>query len=193
MSVEIEAKMRLADINGLLSRLSEAGGKRYTEMIEVNAYYDTPNGSLLSQGQGLRLRVETHQEDSSSVVTLTHKGSCASGPIKSRSEVEVIVDDASRMVELLRALGFTSKRTFEKHRRRWKLGSCWVDIDSLPYIGDFVEIEGPSEDDVLATRRQLGLDATPLVPGSYIELLEMYLVKNHITTDYIGLNPPPRS
>ena len=42
--------------------------------------------------------------------------------------------------------------------RSWKLGGCTVELDELPHLGTFVEIEGPSEAAILKVRDQLQLD-----------------------------------
>jgi adenylate cyclase class 2 len=50
-----------------------------------------------------------------------------------------------------------------------------VELDELPYLGSFVEVEGPDEATVLAVREQLGLSDRPIVKSSYIALLMGHL------------------
>jgi len=195
MGVEIEAKMRLDDVDALVARLVSAGAKPCADTIEINAYFDRHSGSLRASDRGLRLRVERPAPGAPKppdpMVTLTYKGPCVSGEVKQRTEIQVGVDDAHAATELLEALGYSARRRFEKHRRRWELGGCFVDIDTLPYLGDFVEIEGPSKQAVLAVRRDLELESTPLIQTSYIALLETHLAQNGITTDSVLLGGPP--
>lgn len=194
MSIEIEVKMRLKDINELEGRLSAVGGKRCREMIEINTYLDTAGGTLRSSDQGLRVRVETPlNPELPPVATMTYKGPRANSEVKSRTELEVVVEPGASAIQLLEALGFRAVRRFEKHRRHWQVDVCVVDIDTLPYLGDFVEIEGPSEQAVLALRSQLGLDQLPLVQDSYIGMLEAYLLENQITAELIRLDMTPPS
>ena len=82
-------------------------------------------------------------------------------------------DDAAQA--LLEALGYAPVLTFEKRRRRWQFEGCLVEIDTLPLIGSFVEIEGPSSQQVMDARRRLGLDGAPLIARSYLGLLKDHL------------------
>lgn len=186
MSIEIEAKMRLDDIDPLIARLSEMGAEPGCHVIEVNRYFDTPEGVLRSADRGLRLRVENEIDGPRRMATITHKGPCQGGSLKIRSETEVGVENAAAAADLLESLGFLQVRGFEKRRRRWMLGDCEVDIDTVPYLGHFVEIEGPSEAAVLAVRRTLGLEAVPLVSGSYVSMLEAYVTEHRIASEYIA-------
>lgn len=188
MSVEIEAKMRLTDGAGLESRLVAAGAVRGPVIDETNTFFDTPQNTFKSTDQGLRVRVE-RGGDGRQTVTITHKGPRAHGKLKSRQETEMVVSDAHAAGDLLGALGFVPVLAFDKRRRKWNLDGCEVVIDRLPYIGDFVEIEGPSDDAVLEVRRKLGLEAVPLLRASYITLLLQYLHEHRMHVHHVELEP----
>jgi adenylate cyclase class IV len=55
-----------------------------------------------------------------------------------------------------------------------------VELDELPYLGNYVEIEGPSEKDVESVRRSLGLENLPLIKTGYISMLAGYLEEHKI-------------
>ena len=181
MPIEIEAKMRLTDRAAVEHRLREAGAVDTGQIVETNTFFDTPEGSLKSSDQGLRVRVE-HHEDGGEVATLTHKGPRAHGQLKSRSETEARVADAHAAAELLGALGYLPVLSFEKRRSRWTLDGCNVELDVLPYVGTFCEIEGDDDESVLAVREKLGLHDTPLIRASYIAMLMSYIRENHLQT-----------
>ena len=184
MNIEIEAKMQLTDLAGVQQKLRSLDAKEVGTILETNTYFDTDSRSLKSTDQGLRIRVE--RDDAGDTETrITHKGPRAHGKLKSRSETEVAVADAHDAVNLLGALGYLPVLTFEKRRNRWQLDGCQVELDTLPYLGDFIEIEGPSDDAVLSVRKKLGLDETPLIHASYIAMLVSYVHEKHIRTDYI--------
>ena len=65
--------------------------------------------------------------------------------------------------------------SFEKRRETLELDGCKVELDELPHLGSFVEIEGPDEEAVLRVREKLGLADRPIVKTSYIALLMGYL------------------
>ncbi|MEM6507068.1 MAG: CYTH domain-containing protein, partial [Planctomycetota bacterium] len=89
------------------------------------------------------------------------------------------VDNARDAALLLGALGYHHVLSFEKRRIRYELDGCNVELDELPIIGRFVEIEGPSEDAVLAVREKLGLSDEPLIRSSYIAMLKTHQQESH--------------
>ena len=60
--------------------------------------------------------------------------------------------------------------TIQKKRASYRLGQCVVELDELPLIGRFVEIEAPSPEKIESVRDQLGISAEPCT-GHYIKLL----------------------
>src|SRR5687768_3995745 len=163
MPVEIEAKMAVPDLDVVRARLRELGAQRAGRNLETNTFFDTEDRSLLAADEGLRLRrnlnVDTHADEH----VITYKGPRQHGLLKSRDEVEVTVGSSEDASQLLERLGFVRMLSFEKRRESWKLGGCKVELDELPYIGSFVEVEGPGEQPVLAVREQLGLGDRPMV------------------------------
>ena len=184
LDIEIEAKMRLTDLPGVEARLGDVGARHRGEVLETNTYFDTVNQDLKSSDRGLRIRVEINPTGTREV-TITHKGPRAHGKLKSRSESEVRVDDARQAAELLTAMGYRPVLTFEKRRRRWELDGCTVVLDTLPHLGDFIEIEGPDDQAVLEVRDKLGLGQTPIIKASYIAMMVTYLSEQHLETNMI--------
>jgi len=175
MPVEIEAKMRLEDPAAFEASLPDLGATPKANLLERNTYFDTPDADLRRADAGLRMRVERDEDRGRTVVRFTHKGPRAAGPLKTRQENELVVADADAAQALLEALGYAPVLTFEKRRRRWQFEGCLVEIDTLPLIGSFVEIEGPSSQQVMDARRRLGLDGAPLIARSYLGLLKDHL------------------
>jgi len=184
-NIEIEAKMRLTDRAAMERRLAEVGATPIARLIETNTFFDTPEGRLKSSDQGLRIRVETDEQGGRRVI-MTHKGPRAHGQLKSRTETEVQVDDARHAAAMLDALGFRRGLSFEKRRSRWRLDACNVELDTLPYLGQFIEIEGPSDHAILAVRQTLGLAEAALIRTSYIAMLVAYVRENNISAQHIA-------
>ncbi len=186
-TIEIEAKMRLTDRAAMEHLLEASGATPITRLMETNTFFDTAEGRLKSSDQGLRIRVEQDERGQRRAI-ITHKGPRAHGRLKSRSETEVVVDDPRRAAELLDALGFRHGLSFEKRRSRWKLDGCTVELDEVPYLGHFIEIEGPSDEAVLAVREALGLADAPLIKSSYIAMLWTYLREHNISANHIAFS-----
>jgi adenylate cyclase class 2 len=182
MAVEIEAKMRLHNPDALIARLEELGATLTHTLSETNSYFDTAQGSLKSTDQGLRTRVEVANAgtpEETITTTLTHKGPRTIGQLKSRLETELDVDNARDAALLLGALGYHHVLSFEKRRIRYELDGCNVELDELPVIGRFVEIEGDSDASVIAVRDKLGLGDEPIIRSSYIAMLKTHLQETH--------------
>ena len=187
MPVEIEAKMKLEGIDEIETRLREFGATLAADLLEVNTFFDTLRGDLKAADEGLRVRLEKATDGGHVSATITHKGPRAHGKIKTRSETEVSVGNARAAAELLTALGFVSVLSFEKRRHRWKLDGCNVELDTLPYLGHFVEIEGPSEQAVMDVRRKLGCEHLSMISASYISMLVDYLSEHAIRSTHVTL------
>ena len=98
---------------------------------------------------------------------------------KTREEVELRVEDGDAAL-LLERLGFIPSLSFQKRRETWELEGCKVELDELPYLGHFVEIEGPAEEPILRVRERLGLGDRPMIKSGYVELLMSYLQTHNI-------------
>ena len=130
---------------------------------EVNLLLDQHDGRLRTADWLLRLR----QHGDRNIVTLKGQVSYR-GAIKVRPEYETEFSDFSRMLEIFEQLGFSVFSRYEKDREEWRLGEFSVVLDHTP-MGDFVEVEGPS-DGLEGAVRLLGLDAEAAVRGSYVSL-----------------------
>ncbi len=192
MVLEIEGKMRINDMDTVAAVLTAAAGPCCKEVFEINTYFDTVQADLRNSDQGLRVRTERDLNTGDARVMVTHKGPRQPGPLKTRLENEFVANDHEAASRLLEALGYRPVLTFEKRRRLWRHTGCEVVIDSLPYIGDFLEIEGPSQEEVFGVRDKLGLSDQPLIPTSYIAMLTGYIAEHQITGPYIGFETEGR-
>ncbi|HLL89626.1 MAG TPA: class IV adenylate cyclase, partial [Tepidisphaeraceae bacterium] len=174
MPVEIEAKMKVEDLSAVRERLKAAGAEPAGSAVETNTFFDTEDRALLAGDRGLRTR-EARRADGTVKATMTYKGPRNHGKLKNRDEFEVMIGDATAAGAMLNALGYVTVLSFQKRRETWRLQGCLVELDELPHLGRFVEVEGPREDVVMAVRDQLGLGERPIVKASYIAMLVQHL------------------
>lgn len=175
MAIEVEAKMAVQDhepVRASLRRLGAHGGEL---TLETNVFFDTPERSLLRAGSGLRLRTNRNAASGEETHVITHKGPLRAGLAKSREETELTVADAGDATRLLEQLGYRKTLSFQKRRETWKLRDCKVELDELPLLGRFVEVEGPDEATVMKLREELALADRPMIKAGYISLLMDYL------------------
>lgn len=185
MPIEIEAKMQVDDVDSLRERLREVGAAEGITIHETNTFYDTQERKFKSADEGLRIREEKEIDGDFHDVIITHKGPRAHGKLKSRQETEVHVNDLNAASGLLTALGFRPVLGFEKRRQRWTMDQCEIVIDELPFLGRYIEIEGPDDESVLCVREKIGLSEAPIVHSSYISMLRAYLLEHELNMDFV--------
>ena len=176
MSIEIEFKTSVVSHVEIRNRLRTGGARRIGRFVEVNQFFDSSEASLHRGGCGLRVRTATPEGNGIPVATLTFKGPRHPGAMKAREEIEVGVDDANATGTLLNRLGYALRLVFEKRRESWELAGgdgrlCRIELDELPFIGNFVEVEGPDEVVIRDVLMKIGLSGARSIRESYAELL----------------------
>jgi len=182
MGLEIEAKMKVDDLDEVRQRLETAGAIPAGEHLETNVFFDTPARALVHADKGLRIRANRDVKSNRTEHIVTFKGARQPGPLKTRQEIEFIVSDPAAAAQVFQELGYALIISFQKHRRSWLLLGCKVELDELPHLGTFVEIEGPNDRKVLHARKALGLEDQPIVTTSYAALLANYLDEHKISS-----------
>lgn len=190
MAIEIEAKLKVDNFTAIRRRLAACAAQHKSTRLELNIFLDTPDQTLQHHDQGLRIRQHQYLAPSDDLagsstpntphsppahppdeVIITFKGPRQPGPLKSREELEINVDSLQHAASLFEHLGYRRTLTFEKRRQSWLLDGCQIELDELPLLGCFVEIEGPTEALVLRTQQSLGLAHLPTITTSYAALL----------------------
>jgi adenylate cyclase, class 2 len=179
MPQEIEAKMKVADHDPIRQRLKQNGAQRQSLELETNIFFDSPGSELQKAGKGLRIRI-AQNESGQNHCTVTYKGPLKHAVLKTREEIEFTASDPEAAKTLLERLGYAPTLTFQKKRETWKFANCSVELDTMPHLGTFIEIEGPTDKDVMEVRQKLALSDLPLISTAYVSLLAKYLEDHHI-------------
>ena len=148
---EIEAKFHVRDLSKVAARLAEVNANlTQPRTHEVNLRFDTPEHSLRQSGRVLRLRQDNK-------IRMTYKSASEkSDGILSRTEIEFAVEDFDKAKQFLEALGYKTLVMYEKFRTTYELNGTRIMLDELPY-GNFIEIEGNSNQEIRSTADKLGL------------------------------------
>lgn len=171
MARELELKLRIADPDRVRAALTAVGAERVGAELEVNHIFDTPAQTLFRAGQGLRLRDRLELPDRTArPAILTFKGPIEDAAYKQREELESAVGDPIALTAILGALGFERVVVYEKRRETWRAGECLAELDELPRLGWFVELEGPSAAALETLVARLGLSATERIEDTYVAL-----------------------
>jgi len=173
MAVEIEAKLKVDSLAKIEKKLKKLGAAFLKEIIQRDYYLDDAKMSLTRTDRCLRLREEF--ADKSSKAILEYKGERKHGKFKKRLEVQTVVLDAQSVREMFAAIGYSEILIYEKKRRLWAYGGCEICLDELPFLGNFIEIEGDSEKRIAKVQKEFGLSALPHIKESYATLMEKKL------------------
>ena len=190
-SAEIELKFRVASLPDLERKLRQLGFQLDTpRTFESNTLYDTPDRQLKARGELLRVRRYGHRE------VVTHKrrpDDEEPGTIyKVRIETESEVTDGAALAEIFTRLGYGPSFHYEKFRSEWShpdQPSAHLLIDETP-IGDYAEVEGPSEW-IDRTLVQLSVKPADCLTESYGKLFLAWKAATgstaeHLTFDQVG-------
>jgi adenylate cyclase class 2 len=174
MAMEIEAKFRLHDPQALRERLAALGAAPLGRVLEHNTFFDTDELTLRTGDRGLRLRL-IEPDSGPPRALLTYKGPRQAGPFKARQEEQTEVASAEAARAILAAMGYAPRLFFQKLRESFRLGPARVELDELPELGHFLEIEAPSPEDIEAARHALGFDNEPVLHESYTGMIAQRL------------------
>jgi len=185
---EVEIKLRVDNLAGLLGRLRELGAKCTGSVHEENTLYDTSTRDFERMQAILRMRRERaarlpgkarrrgkRTNGAGGLITykemVSGKRAAGGGKYKVREEIEYRVKNAGRIERLFARLGLRRGFRYEKYRTRYRLASfpeLDVDLDETP-IGTFLELEG-SRRAIDGAARALGYSEKDYIAVSYLEL-----------------------
>ena len=185
MAREIEVKLKVEAHDPIRGRLRGLGAECLGSVNETNRLFDDAGDTLRRGDRGLRIRECRDDAGRITAAFLTYKGPRETSGLKQREELEVRIDDAATARAILESLGYRAVIGFEKRRETWLLGGCHVELDELPHLGAFVEVEGPSDAAIHAVQDQLGLAGEAPVPETYIALLARYCEEHGLPRDLI--------
>ena len=169
--IEIEVKFLLANKESIEKRIKETGARLIEPRThEFNLLFDNQTEDLSQKSQILRLRKDKK-------VRLTYKGEgkCINGVLK-RVEIEIIVNRFETAQAFLEALGYEVYWVYEKYRTTYDLYGVSITLDELP-IGDFIEIEASSADQIKAVSKKLNLIWQKRIIDNYRQLFEKVQLK----------------
>jgi len=166
--IETEAK-----ILGIDRKVVEAAllglGARKTFDGEMDArLFDRPDRSIWSSGRLLRLRKRGDRAE------LTFKKMLGKRGVKRAVEIETAVSDFGRTRKILLALGFVEAGRRRKLRTSYRLGGAEFEIDVLPGIPPYLEIEARDEREIRRLAGLLGFRPGDLKPWSMRDVIRHY-------------------
>ena len=169
---EIEVKILEIDKKTIENKLRMLGAKKVFDGTVEAVYYDFPDGYLEKQNKTLRLRKKEDLFETQ--IEFTSKTPVSRKKAKIMTEYEVCVDDYDAMKNVLESIGLQECKSLTKQRVSYAIGHVHFEIDTLPDIPTFMEIEAP---DIKTLEKQvaaLGFKMKDAKPWSGKDVLEHY-------------------
>lgn len=164
MSKEIEAKFLQIDVNVIRQKLKDAGAVKKSPMKLMRRVMIKTNQMRLDNSF-LRVRDEGNK------VTMTYKR-FDNQSVDGCEEIEMVIDNFEKAIELLKAAGLTPVTYQESKREIWQLREAEIVIDEWPWVKEYLEIESSSKAKVKSAAKQLGLNWKDAVFGSVMRAYE---------------------
>ena len=161
---EIELKFRVDGFSPIRKKLRSLGGKLLWKGREENWLFDTPDFKIRKGNQMLRIKT---MGDTSLTLKIGKK--VVQGA-KVAEEHQIMITDAKIGRIILEKLGYRVTLHYKKHREHWRIGTSFVELDTLGDGRKFVEIESTHKG-IKKLARKLNLDFTRNTPESYTKLL----------------------
>ncbi len=172
---ETEVKFAVAGHQAIAAAVIREGGRYIGSFEQTDQFYDTPDGRLCDGGSGLRIRRLRRLAGESDEIDIrpevTFKGPRRTDTrAKVRPEYQTHLDDAEALEKIFDACGLEPTIIVRKKRTSYRLDNCQIELDELPGVGCFVEVEGPDEKTIFALCERLGLTGEP-VSESYLAMV----------------------
>jgi predicted adenylyl cyclase CyaB len=163
---EIEIKFVVKDTKAITGKLRKLGFRIATgRHQEKNYLFDDDSGSLRTAGKLLRVRKTPLSQ------TLTFKGPIsAASKLKHREEIECKIEQADTLIRILEEVGFKIKTSYSKYRTAFENEGFNIALDETE-AGNFLEVEGPSDEDITRLAEKLGYSEQDFVRRTYAELI----------------------
>ncbi|MBS3116160.1 class IV adenylate cyclase [Candidatus Woesearchaeota archaeon] len=165
---EIETKIP----EKIRQKLLEFGAKKVFSGEMKIIKLDFPEFTLKKRGELLRIRQVGDNCE------LCFKGKKEKALFKVQEEVQIISNDFATTQKIFEKLGFNIVYEGKKHRETYKLKRISFEIDSLDNVPPFLEIEAPTEKEVLYYIEKLGYTLEQTTNKTSAEVEELYKKKH---------------
>lgn len=167
---ELEIKIAIGsddELKQVYNRCVEAFGSPISHLQQLDEYYDTLDRQLKKLDLVVRIRTNGEKK---TIALKSPRVELESG-ITNRIELEFISAEAEKVHEQLLKQGLRANESAEKERWTFIYQDCEIVLDRLPFIGAFLEIEGPSEKAIHEVVVLLQLSSHKVIRQNYGELM----------------------
>ena len=142
-------------------------GAPASHVLQLDEYYDTEDRQLKKQDLVIRIRTNGDQK---TIALKSPRIDLPSGMTK-RIELEFLSANGKEVIDQLQTQGLHCFESAEKERWTFLYQDFEIVLDRLPFIGSFIEIEGPSEAKIGDLVNLLEISTYPIIQKNYGELM----------------------
>lgn len=167
---ELEIKIQIPskeDFERVFAACKKQFGDPLSHVKQLDEYYDTADRELKKQDLVIRIRSVNGKK----TIALKSPRMDLSSGMTRRIELEFLSAEGEKVHSQLLDQGLEPHEASEKERWTFPYKECEIVLDRLPFIGSFVEIEGPSEDAIEQVVKLLELSPFPIIQKNYGELM----------------------
>ncbi len=159
ISEEIEVKFLDIDKELIEQKLKDIGAKKIGDVFLRHVSFDYPDFRLNKDNSWIRLRDEGDKIVLAFKKRLGVTSQDGSTNDEGMEEIEIVVDSYEETKNFLLKVGFIEKHgEAQKKRSKWQKGSVTFDIDTIPVVPTYLEIEAKSWEEIDLAIKELELN-----------------------------------
>ena len=147
---EIEVKILNIDLGDVRRKLEQFGA---TKMFDGEIKMVTLEHSIINIDPGTELLRIRQVGDK---VELCYKKKDENKEVRSSEEIEVTTNNYENTIAIFKKLGFIERYNGEKKRESYTKEKIHFEIDTYPHFPSFLEIEAPTQEELVKTVEVLG-------------------------------------
>lgn len=172
--IEVEVKAKIDSFEEMEKRLENLGALKSKKEFQEDIYFASPIVDFAQTDEALRIRTTNNN------IFITYKGPKLNKDAKTRKEVEMSIESASKAKDIFEEIGFKEVRTVRKNRQYYTYENFEISLDNVEGLNPYMEIEisleyGNAYDDAQKSIFEL-FEKLGITEGfertSYLELLE---------------------
>lgn len=172
--IEVEVKAKIDNFKDIEDKLEKIGAVKTKTESQEDIYFKSPIADFKKTDEALRIRTTNNN------TFITYKGPKLNKKAKTRKEVEMIIEDATKASDIFEEIGFSKALTVKKNRQYYQYDDFEISLDDVEGLTPYMEIEIALEDGTDYTDAQRRIfemfEKLGITEGfettSYLELLE---------------------
>ena len=172
--IELEVKARINSFKEMEEKLESIGAVKSKEEFQEDIYFASPIVDFGQTDEALRIRTTNNN------TFITYKGPKLNDKAKTRKEVEMTIESASKARDIFEEVGFTAARVVRKNRQYYTYENFEISLDDVEGLPPYMEIEislddgqdySQAQEKIFELFEKLGI-TDGFERTSYMELLE---------------------